>query len=414
MSPPSILLIDDEDLIRKSLANQISQEGFTISTAACGEEALNKFEAEPSDLLLLDLALPDMNGLEILKRVKARRPSTAVIIITGYGDMASAIDALRLGADEYLLKPCKREELLYRIGQCLQKQKISQKLQMYKEIIGATSDLVALVGPDYAFLVANDACARFIGKQPEELVGIRVSEVFGQDFFEQKMKQPIDCCLTGQTCHHQDYVTKADHSRRFFHFSYSPHFSGADQVSAGVIAIRDLTEYNRISEELQQVNAGLEKEVARRTSQLNRQKADLEQVNAALTVLLRKREQDKKELEDQMRANIKMLVAPYLGKLQKSNLDERQQSWLEILSANLDNVISPFAHQLSARHLQLTPAEVQVANLIKEGKTSKEIADIMNLSLETISNHRKHIRKKSGITNRKVNLRTALATLHMA
>lgn len=413
MNSQSILLVDDEDLIRKSLANQIEQEGYDIATAACGKEGLQKFEEAHFDLLLLDLALPDMSGLDILKRVKLSRPETAVIIITGYGDMSTAIDALRHGADEYLLKPCNRDELLHHIFQCLQKQQTAHKMRMYKEIMGATEDMICLIGPDYSFLVANHACAGFIGKKPHDLIGSLLSDFVGRDFFEQRMKQHLDSCLAGQTCNHQDYISEGNGSRRFFHFSYSPFLSEIGSFNAAVVAIRDLTEYNRISEELQTVNAGLEKEVARRTAQLARQKADLEKINSALTVLLRKREEDKKELEDQMRANIKMLVSPYLSKLQKSHLDDRQRPWLEILAANLDNVVSPFAHQLSSRHLQLTPAEVQIANFIKEGKTSKEIAEIMNLSLETISNHRKHIRKKSGITNRKVNLRTALATLHL-
>ena len=411
MNTNSILLVDDEDLIRKSLENQIRQEGYDIATAATGQEALLKFDAVKFDLLILDLALPDISGLDILKRAKADRPSTAVIIITGYGDMTTAIDALRLGADEYLLKPCNRDELLHRIDQCLQKRRIAKRLRMYKEIIGATDDLVSLIGADYSFLIANDACARFVAREPDDLVGIKVHEIFGQDFFERKMRKRLDRCIAGQAGRHQYYLTGADGRQRFFHFSYAPYISGNGRKNAAVVTVRDLTDYNRLSEELRALNAGLEGEVAKRTAQLARQKEDLEQVNAALTVLLKKRELDRKELEEQMLANIKTLAAPYVDKLRRSGLDERQQSWLDILSENLDNVLSPFAHHLSAGHLQLTPAEIQIANFIREGKTSKEIAEIMNLSPETISNHRKHIRKKSGLTNKKVNLRTALASM---
>jgi DNA-binding NarL/FixJ family response regulator len=137
----------------------------------------------------------------------------------------------------------------------------------------------------------------------------------------------------------------------------------------------------------------------------------LEEVNTALRVLLQRREEDKAELEEKMLSNIKQLVLPYVEKLKKDGLDPKQNAYLNIVESNLNDIISPFSSKLSSKYLNLTPTEIQVANLIKYGNTTKEIAEMLNLSGKTIETHRKNIRKKLGIKNKKANLRTHLISL---
>ena len=89
-------------------------------------------------------------------------------------------------------------------------------------------------------------------------------------------------------------------------------------------------------------------------------------------------------------------------------LDEKQQMYLHAVEMSLSNIVSPFVQNLSTKFLKLTPTEIQVANFVKNGKTTKEIADVLNLSIKTVETHRKNIRKKIGISNRKSNLRAYL------
>ena len=138
---------------------------------------------------------------------------------------------------------------------------------------------------------------------------------------------------------------------------------------------------------------------------------DLEEVNAALRVLLKKREEDKTELEEKVLSNVTQVIEPYVEKLKKTQLDERQKDYLSVLESNLGDIISPFSRAVSARYLNLTPAELQVANLVKQGKTTKEIAGLLNLSRETIGFHRRNIREKIGIKSKKANLRTQLLSI---
>ena len=171
-------------------------------------------------------------------------------------------------------------------------------------------------------------------------------------------------------------------------------------TSRSVIALLDITELKQV-----------EKALIRREQELKSKTEELEELNAALRVLLKHREEDKRELEDNVLSNIKQLVIPYVKKLKKNGSNGKALTDLNIIESNLMGIVSPFAQKLTARHLSLTPKEIQVANLIREGKTTKEIADYMDISKSAIDTHRYHIRKKMGILNKKMNLQSYLSTL---
>jgi PAS domain S-box-containing protein len=141
------------------------------------------------------------------------------------------------------------------------------------------------------------------------------------------------------------------------------------------------------------------------------QSVNLQDTNSALRILLKQRDTDKLDMEESLLLNIKETVFPYLDKLKKSRLEDYQKSYLDIIENNLKDMASPLIRNLSSRFLGLTPAEMQVANLTKQGKSVKEIAGLLNLAPGTIKTHRINIRKKIGITNQKINLRTFLLSL---
>ena len=131
----SILLVDDELVIRTTFSEDLADGGYEVSTAENGEVALEKLKNNQYNLVVTDLMMEGLNGLQVLQEVKKIDPEIGVIILTGFGDMNSAIEALRLGADDYLLKPCKTEELLIRISRCLDKQEANRKIKVYEAII---------------------------------------------------------------------------------------------------------------------------------------------------------------------------------------------------------------------------------------------------------------------------------------
>ncbi len=128
MVEAKILLVDDEQIILDSLARELSQEGYRPVCMANGREAIRLLEQEHFDLVITDLVMPEIHGIELLREIKQKDPSVHVVILTGYGDLSSAIEALRLGADDYLLKPCDTDELLFRVSRCLEKRSLLRQL----------------------------------------------------------------------------------------------------------------------------------------------------------------------------------------------------------------------------------------------------------------------------------------------
>jgi PAS domain S-box-containing protein len=168
----------------------------------------------------------------------------------------------------------------------------------------------------------------------------------------------------------------------------------------GLVTYEDITEI-----------ATAQKSLEKREKELEHKTTSLEEVNTALRVLLKRREEDKTELEEKVLFNMKDLVLPYIAKLEQSRLSENQKSFLSILKSNLDDIVSPFSRRLAASHLNLTPREVQVANLLKEDRITKEIAELLHMSESSVEFHRHNIRKKFGLVGKKVNLRTYLQSL---
>ncbi len=175
------------------------------------------------------------------------------------------------------------------------------------------------------------------------------------------------------------------------------------------------------TEEILRANIRLKREVEERKlaeqallqkeEELRLKSLNLEEANTALKVLLKRGEQDKKELEDKVLSNIKELALPYLEKLKGGMLDEKQMTYLKLLESNLNDIISPFLQKLSSQYLNLTPTEIQVANLVREGKSTKEISNLLNISKRAIEFHRNNIRDKLGLKKAKANLRSYLLSL---
>jgi PAS domain S-box-containing protein len=135
---------------------------------------------------------------------------------------------------------------------------------------------------------------------------------------------------------------------------------------------------------------------------------ELKDINTALEVLLKKRERDKRELEERVAFSIKEVIAPHLELLKKTSLDKHQAYYLDILEQSFQEICSPFMHILSDSLQSLTSTEIQVVNLIKQNKSTKQIADFLGVSSRTVEFHRDNIRTKMGIKNKKINLRAFL------
>jgi DNA-binding NtrC family response regulator len=135
MAKHRILLVDDDPFILEGIGADLENQGFEVTKAGSGDQAVELLASAAFDLVMTDLVMENVDGIQVLKKTKELQPDTMVIIITGYGNLKSAIEALRNEADDYLLKPCESEEMLYRINQCLDKAELTRRIKLYQKIL---------------------------------------------------------------------------------------------------------------------------------------------------------------------------------------------------------------------------------------------------------------------------------------
>lgn len=203
--------------------------------------------------------------------------------------------------------------------------------------------------------------------------------------------------------------------------AYVPHqYTQADAEVLGMfsmqaaIAIRNAQLYDQMNREIferKQAEEALKETLDQLESRVRERTIELEETNTALRVLLKQGDKDQKEVEESLQSNINQLVTPFLSKLRVSQSNKERLTYMNILEANLNNIVSPFINRLSAAYKNLTPKEIQIAELVKQGKSSKEIAELFGVSVGTVITHRNNIRKKLQLKSRDANLRSHLLSL---
>jgi DNA-binding CsgD family transcriptional regulator len=174
--------------------------------------------------------------------------------------------------------------------------------------------------------------------------------------------------------------------------------------------------------QIAQINSELRKEIETRrnteaallekSQELLVRSARLKEANIALRVLLRDRENERNELEERVVCNINELIRPHLQKLFMCNPGKRQQALLNAISRGLDDIASPLSRRFIMESSRLTPLETQVAGLIRQGRTTKEISELLGVAPSTVDFHRLNIRRKLNLTNKRTNLRSYLMSLN--
>ncbi len=191
---------------------------------------------------------------------------------------------------------------------------------------------------------------------------------------------------------------------RWINHICQPVFDGRGNSLGRRESNRDITARKRLEIDLETHSRKLEELVKRRTE-------ELVELNTALKVLLQRREADKIDLEKNILSNVNELILPYLDKLKTGHLTAAQEIYANIIDTNLRDIVSPFLHHISTIQQRLTPQEIQVADLVRWGRSSKDIASILNVSTRTINFHRENIRKKLGLASQKINLRSHLLSI---
>ncbi len=133
--PYDLLLVDDDPFILEGIGEDLERRGYRVTRVNSGEKALELLERRNFDLVITDLVMEHIDGIQVLKKSKEKNATTMVILLTGFGDMLSAIEALRNQADDYMLKPCESSEIQFRVERCLEKLELTRKIHLYQKIL---------------------------------------------------------------------------------------------------------------------------------------------------------------------------------------------------------------------------------------------------------------------------------------
>jgi PAS domain S-box-containing protein len=277
-----------------------------------------------------------------------------------------------------------------------------------KTVLNSLSAHIAILDARGAILETNRAWKAFAGQggapASDRLIGANYLQVCDNAKGDgagdaQAVAQGIRSVINGEVDEFlYDYPCHAPTEQHWFYMR-AIRMEGGGPVRV-VVSHEDITLLKQTEEALKHSKWALED-----------QKRELEEANIALKVLLRQRENDKEEMEQKVLANIKNLVLPYVEKLKRAPLRARDKTTLDIIDTHLMDIVSPLMQRLANINILLTPQELQVATLVKDGRSSKEIAEILTISETTVHFHRKNLRRKFGIKSSAANLRSYLMSI---
>lgn len=283
-----------------------------------------------------------------------------------------------------------------------ERRSIADKLQesevKYRQLFANELDAILIFDSEtYEFIDVNKTALNLYGYSKEEFLHLKLTDISAE---LEKTVESVEKTREGEIAPIAiRYHKKKDGT--IFPVEISPGFFILKNRRLICGIIRDITKRKIAEEKLTES----ERKVKIRAK-------ELEEINTALKVLLIQRENDKTEMEEHILSNVKHLVLPYIAKLKNNKtMPEEDLAYLNILESNLNEIISPFSLKLSSKYIGLTPKEIQIADLIKDGKQDKDIMEILNISYPTVKSHRRNIRKKLGIYSERVNLRTHLLSL---
>jgi PAS domain S-box-containing protein len=271
---------------------------------------------------------------------------------------------------------------------------LKQSEEKFRALFEHTPGIAFVIDSDTRLIAANKLRQSVFGDD----IGLKALERRGAPPATREFWQSVETQVirSGWPAWYTEIVRDRDKENRYYENRLRP-IKKDGKVSMVICVAYDVTDRVKAEEIVRESEA-----------KLRSQSEHLEEVNAALKVLLKRRDEDKQELEEKVVANVKELVLPYLQRLKESGLNPQQMTVAAILESNLREIVSPFVTRLSSRFVNLTPTELKVADLIRDGSTTKEIASLLHLSYNTIMFHRHNIRGKLGLKKKKTNLRSYL------
>jgi PAS domain S-box-containing protein len=277
-------------------------------------------------------------------------------------------------------------------------ERLRRSEERYRRIFENIQDIYYEVGLDGTILEISPSIESYSPFRREDLIGRSINEFYADQTQRDSFLQAI---LESGSVHDFEIQLRDSGGSLFTCSITAAILPGSKTLPPRIVgSMRDISARKQAEQVLKE-----------REEELSIQSRNLEEVNTALKVLLRQREEDRVELQEQVLANVKTLILPCIEKMKEGTLTPPQRVCLNTFEARIKEIISPFLHMITQAYFDLTPQEIRVADCVKNGHTTKEIADMLCISVKTVDYHRDHIRRKLGIKNRPASLRSFLLTL---
>lgn len=399
MSLTKVLIVEDEVVIAEDLMIRLESLNYLVTShTTTGETAVEAARVDNPDLVLMDIVLHgEMDGIEAAEIIK-NELQIPIIFLTAYQDENIVQRAKIVEPFGYILKPFQTRELSRTIEMALHKAEMDQKLRIsekrYRNIFEGSREAIFICDEKAVIVEANEAATTLTDFEKEELVGRALSDLnepknLGafKTFFELTMSgQPVTAEST--------FVNKEGDIVDV-------------ELSNKKILIDDVPHMHTLARDIS-MRKVFEKALRNKERELWLQSKKTEKSNAAFKALANNQDEKKEKLKDNIMASITELVKPYIQKLKETNLSQTQKTYVENAESALDRLTSPFAKALSSKFYNLTPTELKIAAMVKDGQSSADIGRAFSISENAVSFHRKSIRRKFNISNKKVNLATFL------
>ncbi|MBT3256490.1 MAG: response regulator [Deltaproteobacteria bacterium] len=416
---PKIMIVDDDVITVTELIEALRPSGYEIGgTAESGEEAIKMAKKTRPDLVLMDIVMPGrIDGIQAAKEIREEL-NIPVIFLTGYSEEEYIERAKSARSFGYLLKPFVDAQVSSAIEIALYNFELEKSLaeahgelekivaertadleKTYNQmsaLINASSDAAQLLDPKGKIITANKVSAKRLKAPLGEIMGKCVYDFLPPEIAKKRKGKVAQVIKTGKPSRFEDRM-----GRLVLQNTMYPVVNAKGKVVQLAVYSRDVS-----PEKKNMAN------IKKREKELNARTRSLEEANTAFSILLRRREEDRTHFESSVVSNMSTLVKPYIEKLKSTPLDAIQTNHLHVIETNLEQIVSPFVRDIGSRVLELTPMEIRVATLVKEGKSNIEIAEQLSVSKNTILTHRFNLRRKLGIKNKKINLRAYLLSFH--
>jgi PAS domain S-box-containing protein len=415
----SLLLIEDSESDAELIIRQFQKVGYRVSheRVETAEEMREALKRKTWDAIIADYTLPEFNAPSALALLQESGQDMPFIVFSGTIGEDRAVALIKEGAHDYVSKES-AERLVLCVKRSVEaaaerrarqeaEQAVHESEKCFRSLFENSLDGMMVTVLDGTILAANARMCEMLGMSEEEVLKGGRSKVIVKD--ERLANALEERARTGKFMGELSFRCK-DGSILPVELSACV-FTDFDGILKSCLVVRDIADRKQAEEALKQAHDELEQRVELRTAEVRKQAEALGELNTALKVLVEHYKGDQREQEEKVVSNIRVRIIPHLEKLKQTRIDEGQSALVEIIERGIRDILSPFSRSVSSEHFRFAPKEAEVASLVREGKTTKEIARILGVGKRTVDSYRDNIRGKLGLSNKKVNLRTYLLSI---